>query len=70
MFATHEAHVIPPIWMKHLECVFFAGSASSSTSFSFLVESAGDGADSCTDGGLFASDGINEFVSVDRVHKE
>lgn len=70
MLATHEAHVIPPIWMKHLECVFFADSASISTSFSFLVESAGDGADFCTVEGFLASDGTKEFVSVDHIHEE
>lgn len=70
MLATHEAHVIPPIWMKHLECVLVADSASISVSFSFLVESAGDEAGFCTDGGLFASDGTNEFVSVYHIYEK
>lgn len=64
MLATHEAQVIPPIWMKHLECVFVADLASFASSFSFLVESAGDEAGFLTDGGLWASGGTNEFVSV------
>lgn len=70
MLATHEAHVIPPIWMKHLECVFFAASASPCTSFSFLVEGAGDEADFCAHGGLFAPDGTSKSVSIYRIREK
>jgi len=66
MFATQEAQVIPPIWIKHLEIVFVEGSASLSASISFTVDQTGDKlwTDGAGGDGLLTTEGTNEFVSV------